>query len=113
MRLFVRLSSRQLQRAILPEITTKTHKQRSLRIAIIGTPNVGKSALTNQLIKAELCAVSKLIDTTRQASFLGSLITCAFIGDTRIFFKPFVKNFLTRLSKKNGFSMWLPDCHLS
>lgn len=45
---------------------SKSKEQRSLKIAIIGTPNVGKSALTNQLIKTDLCAVSKLIDTTRQ-----------------------------------------------
>lgn len=43
---------------------------RSLKIAIIGPPNVGKSALTNQIIKTDLCAVSKLIDTTRRVDSL-------------------------------------------
>uniref|UniRef100_A0A0N5CD26 G domain-containing protein n=1 Tax=Strongyloides papillosus TaxID=174720 RepID=A0A0N5CD26_STREA len=36
-----------------------------LRFAIIGAPNVGKSLLTNQLVKANVAAVSKRMDTTR------------------------------------------------
>jgi GTPase Era involved in 16S rRNA processing len=65
MRFCSRLLARQLER-VLGTASKKEH--RSLKIAIIGTPNVGKSALTNQLIKADLCAVSKLIDTTRQVT---------------------------------------------
>lgn len=41
-------------------------KQKSLRIAILGCPNVGKSLLTNRLINANVCAVSRLVDTTRE-----------------------------------------------
>uniref|UniRef100_A0A914P0K4 G domain-containing protein n=1 Tax=Panagrolaimus davidi TaxID=227884 RepID=A0A914P0K4_9BILA len=37
----------------------------ALRIAVIGPPNVGKSAVTNSIINADLCAVSKRMDTTR------------------------------------------------
>lgn len=66
MRYCTRLLSRQLERAVTSK--SKPKDQRSLKIAIIGTPNVGKSALTNQLIKADVCAVSKLIDTTRQVA---------------------------------------------
>ncbi|KAI6191689.1 G domain-containing protein [Aphelenchoides bicaudatus] len=62
MRLCFRLLAKQLERAVGNE----TKERRALKIAIIGTPNVGKSALTNKLIKADVCAVSKLIDTTRQ-----------------------------------------------
>lgn len=40
-------------------------KRRALQVAVIGTPNVGKSAITNCLVKSDVCAVSKLIDTTR------------------------------------------------
>uniref|UniRef100_A0AC34F4Y1 G domain-containing protein n=1 Tax=Panagrolaimus sp. ES5 TaxID=591445 RepID=A0AC34F4Y1_9BILA len=43
--------------------TSSTRK--ALRIAVIGPPNVGKSALTNALLNADLCAVSKRMDTTR------------------------------------------------
>ncbi|KAL7069725.1 hypothetical protein ACQ4LE_010976 [Meloidogyne hapla] len=38
---------------------------KGLRVAIIGCSNVGKSALTNALIRAPICSVSKLVDTTR------------------------------------------------
>ncbi|CAK5072614.1 unnamed protein product [Meloidogyne enterolobii] len=38
---------------------------KGLRVAIIGCSNVGKSALTNALIRSPICAVSKLVDTTR------------------------------------------------
>uniref|UniRef100_A0A914KG14 GTPase Era, mitochondrial n=1 Tax=Meloidogyne incognita TaxID=6306 RepID=A0A914KG14_MELIC len=38
---------------------------KGLRVAIIGCSNVGKSALTNSLIRSPICAVSKLVDTTR------------------------------------------------
>jgi small GTP-binding protein len=39
--------------------------RKALRIAVIGPPNVGKSAVTNSIINADLCAVSKRMDTTR------------------------------------------------
>lgn len=41
---------------------------KALKIAVIGCPNVGKSALTNMLIKAQVCAVSRQVDTTREVS---------------------------------------------
>lgn len=61
MRLSVRMFAR-------PQVEAKPLLQRSLRVAIIGPPNVGKSALTNQLVKMDLCAVSRLIDTTRKVT---------------------------------------------
>ncbi|KAI6244021.1 G domain-containing protein [Aphelenchoides fujianensis] len=65
MRLFLRLCTRQL--GALDRAGAKAEDgARSLKIAVIGTPNVGKSALTNRLVKSDVCAVSKLIDTTRQ-----------------------------------------------
>lgn len=39
--------------------------KRGVRVAVIGCPNAGKSALTNAIIRANVCAVSKQIDTTR------------------------------------------------
>ncbi|CEF63245.1 GTPase Era, mitochondrial [Strongyloides ratti] len=42
------------------------NSQKFLKLAIIGAPNVGKSLLTNQLVKANVAAVSKRIDTTRK-----------------------------------------------
>lgn len=49
--------------SIHPE-TPETRKK-ALRIAVIGPPNVGKSAITNSIINADLCATSKRMDTTR------------------------------------------------
>ena len=43
--------------------------KKALKVAVIGPPNVGKSAVTNAIIKADLCAVSKRMDTTRFVSF--------------------------------------------
>lgn len=40
--------------------------ERALRVAIIGAPNAGKSLLTNRLIRADVAAVSRRMDTTRQ-----------------------------------------------
>ncbi|CAK5095258.1 unnamed protein product [Meloidogyne enterolobii] len=45
-------------------VSTQTDGK-GLRVAIIGCSNVGKSALTNALIRSPICAVSKLVDTTR------------------------------------------------
>jgi predicted GTPase len=82
MRIFCRLLSRKqldpniiygvesVQRVSPPkDVSSQPKNQRSLKVAVIGTPNVGKSALTNLLIKLNLCAVSKVIDTTRQVSY--------------------------------------------
>ncbi|KAI1716503.1 50S ribosome-binding GTPase domain-containing protein [Ditylenchus destructor] len=44
----------------------KVNDIRGLRVAVIGVPNAGKSALTNVLIKADVCAVSNKIDTTKE-----------------------------------------------
>lgn len=52
------------------EIQLEKPQKKALNIAVIGCPNVGKSAITNELIKADLCAVSKRMDTTRYVSSL-------------------------------------------
>ncbi|KAK6746236.1 hypothetical protein RB195_012384 [Necator americanus] len=39
---------------------------RALEVAVIGAPNVGKSLLTNQLVRAAVSSVSKRMDTTTQ-----------------------------------------------
>ncbi|CAD5229433.1 unnamed protein product [Bursaphelenchus okinawaensis] len=52
--------ARVLHQAVSPKVI------KEVRVAIIGSPNVGKSSLTNQLIRNDVCAVSKVIDTTRQ-----------------------------------------------
>ncbi|KAI6232469.1 G domain-containing protein [Aphelenchoides besseyi] len=65
MRLLLRLCTRHSSRVNRIERAGEEAK-RSLKIGVIGTPNVGKSALTNRLVKSDVCAVSKLIDTTRE-----------------------------------------------
>lgn len=40
-----------------------------IKVAMIGCPNAGKSALTNAIIRANVCAVSTKIDTTRHVIF--------------------------------------------
>ncbi|GMT03405.1 hypothetical protein PENTCL1PPCAC_25579 [Pristionchus entomophagus] len=45
----------------VPQPTTDT---RALDVTVIGAPNVGKSLLTNQLVKAAVSAVSSKMDTT-------------------------------------------------
>ncbi|VDO65368.1 unnamed protein product [Heligmosomoides polygyrus] len=40
--------------------------QRALDVAVIGAPNVGKSLLTNQLVRASVSSVSSKMDTTTQ-----------------------------------------------
>uniref|UniRef100_A0A7E5A284 G domain-containing protein n=1 Tax=Panagrellus redivivus TaxID=6233 RepID=A0A7E5A284_PANRE len=47
------------------ELKVSESKKKALNVAVIGPPNVGKSALTNMLIRADVCAVSKRMDTTR------------------------------------------------
>uniref|UniRef100_A0AAF5CYS7 G domain-containing protein n=1 Tax=Strongyloides stercoralis TaxID=6248 RepID=A0AAF5CYS7_STRER len=44
----------------------KGNFKKFLKFAIIGPPNVGKSLLTNQLVQANVAAVSKRMDTTRR-----------------------------------------------
>ncbi len=39
---------------------------RLLRVSIIGSPNAGKSVLTNALVGSHVCAVSKKVHTTRR-----------------------------------------------
>jgi GTP-binding protein len=52
----------------LPLVPEKAEvEQRSLRVAIIGRPNVGKSALTNALLGEERVIVSEIAGTTRDA----------------------------------------------
>ncbi|XP_028045451.1 GTPase Era, mitochondrial [Monomorium pharaonis] len=55
--------------------------QRSLKIAFLGAPNVGKSTLINQLIKRSVCPVSCKVHTT-QTKARG--IYCE--GDTQLIF---------------------------
>uniref|UniRef100_A0A915CY15 G domain-containing protein n=1 Tax=Ditylenchus dipsaci TaxID=166011 RepID=A0A915CY15_9BILA len=52
---------------------------RGIKVAMIGVPNSGKSSLTNLLIKAKVCAVSKRVDTTtaNMTTFLTENITNA------------------------------------
>lgn len=53
---------------ILPESTEKFFEEKeSYKIAIIGKPNVGKSSLTNLLIKEDRAIVSEVAGTTREA----------------------------------------------
>lgn len=42
--------------------------QRLLQVAIIGAPNVGKSLLSNQLVRAAVSAVSSKMDTTTKVN---------------------------------------------
>lgn len=63
MRISVILFARyHLKEAAPPEVIKR------VKVAVIGTPNVGKSSLTNKLVRNDICAVSKLIDTTRRVS---------------------------------------------
>jgi GTPase len=52
----------------LPEIDPESDSDEgSIRIAVIGKPNVGKSSLINKLLKSERCIVSDIPGTTRDA----------------------------------------------
>lgn len=51
----------------LGESKTHTPKEASLRIAILGKPNVGKSSLLNLLLKKERSIVSEVAGTTRES----------------------------------------------
>ena len=62
---FPRITAIRMLRTSIELLPETPAKRRALRVAVIGPPNVGKSALTNEIIKADLCAVSKRMDTTR------------------------------------------------
>ncbi|KAM3729006.1 GTPase Era [Dirofilaria immitis] len=47
-------------------IRMRREAQKCLKVAVIGPPNVGKSLLTNKLIKAGVAAVSSQMDTTQK-----------------------------------------------
>lgn len=44
---------------------TQSEKVKSLKVAILGMPNVGKSTLINQLVHRPICATSSKVHTTR------------------------------------------------
>ncbi|NLW07165.1 MAG: ribosome biogenesis GTPase Der [Clostridia bacterium] len=52
--------------AMLPEVTEQEEKD-SLRVAVVGRPNVGKSSLVNRLLGEERVIVSEVPGTTRDA----------------------------------------------
>jgi GTP-binding protein len=54
-----------LKDAVLPE--EEPQKNSSIRIAIVGRPNVGKSTLVNHLLHEERCVVSPIAGTTRDS----------------------------------------------
>lgn len=51
----------------LPESTQDEIKDSSIKVAIIGRPNVGKSTFTNYLLDEERCLVSPIPGTTRDS----------------------------------------------
>lgn len=51
----------------LPEVEEELENSDSIRIAVIGRPNVGKSSLINNLLNSERCIVSDIPGTTRDA----------------------------------------------
>jgi len=51
----------------LPEMEEEVADSESIRIAVIGRPNVGKSSLINNLLNSERCIVSDIPGTTRDA----------------------------------------------
>lgn len=55
------------------------HAQKTVRVAVIGAPNAGKSTLTNALVGRLVTAVSRKTNTTR-AEALGALTR----GDTQL-----------------------------
>ncbi|VIO88425.1 Hypothetical GTP-binding protein E02H1.2 in chromosome II, putative [Brugia malayi] len=59
----MRLTFRRFSRSV---IRLKHEAQKCLKVAVIGPPNVGKSLLTNKLVKAGVAAVSSQMDTTQK-----------------------------------------------
>ena len=53
--------------AELPEVEDLLLPENTLRIAIVGRPNVGKSSLVNRLLASSRCIVSDIPGTTRDA----------------------------------------------
>ena len=53
--------------ALLPRVEESEEKDSSLKLAIVGRPNVGKSSLLNRLIGEERALVSAIPGTTRDA----------------------------------------------
>ncbi len=51
----------------LPESDEQEHSSETIRVAIVGKPNAGKSSLVNKLLKSERCIVSAVPGTTRDA----------------------------------------------
>lgn len=61
--------------------TSIREAEKSLKIAFLGAPNVGKSTLVNQLIKRSVCPVSSKVHTTQTKA---CAIYCE--GDTQLIF---------------------------
>jgi GTP-binding protein len=53
--------------AVLPPRTVEDEEDESIRVAIVGRPNVGKSSLLNKLLREERVMVSPIAGTTRDA----------------------------------------------
>ena len=56
-----------LKKLDLTEPPSETDEEEGLRLAIVGMPNVGKSSLTNALLKKERTIVTPIAGTTRDA----------------------------------------------
>jgi GTP-binding protein Era len=52
--------------SVRPATPVPVDKQRSLWVAIVGEPNVGKSVLLNRVVGEKVSAVSPKYNTTRQ-----------------------------------------------
>lgn len=50
-----------------PPLEEKEEKEESIKVAIVGRPNVGKSSLANYLLDEERCIVSPIAGTTRDS----------------------------------------------
>ena len=53
--------------AVLPEAEETILPENTVRVAIVGRPNVGKSSLVNRLLDSSRCIVSDIPGTTRDA----------------------------------------------